>query len=68
MPPGVDRLSLSCRACGGAEALDVPQGVMTPARLSNMWPHCSGCRSADMEIVLRCSNLAPAGCAPSLQT
>jgi hypothetical protein len=51
-PPGVDRLPLSCRACGGVDMLDVPQGVMTPARLSNIRPCCSECGSTDFEITL----------------
>jgi hypothetical protein len=34
------------------DVLDVPQGAMTPARLSNMWPRCSGCGSPDIGIVL----------------
>jgi hypothetical protein len=32
--------------------LDVPQGVMTPARLSNIRPCCSECGSTDIEITL----------------
>jgi hypothetical protein len=51
-PPSFDRLSLSCRACRGVGVLDVPQGVMTPARLSNMGPHCAECGSPDIEITL----------------
>jgi hypothetical protein len=52
-PPGFDRLSLSCRACRGVDVLDVPQGVMTPARLSNLWARCSECGSPDIQITLR---------------
>jgi hypothetical protein len=52
-PPSFDRLSLSCRACRGVDVLDVPQGVMTPARLSCMWPRCAECGSPDIEITLR---------------
>jgi hypothetical protein len=35
------------------DVLDVPQGVMTPARLSNLWPRCSECGSPDIQITLR---------------
>jgi hypothetical protein len=60
-PPGFDRLSLACRACGGVEMLDVQQGVMTPERLRNMWPRCSGCGSPDIELALRGASEPAAG-------
>jgi hypothetical protein len=61
--PSYDRLSLVCRACGVVDGLDVPQGVMTPARLNNMWPRCAGCGSQEIEIVLRATESTQAASA-----
>jgi hypothetical protein len=60
-PPDFDRLLLSCRACKGVDVLDVPQDVMTPARLSCMWPRCSECGSPDLDITLRRASEAATG-------
>ena len=48
-PLGVDRLVISCRACGHADTLDLPRGVMTPERLSIISPRCSKCGARDVE-------------------
>jgi hypothetical protein len=49
-PVRIDRLSLNCRSCGDGDVLDVPEGLITPARLSCMWPRCAECASPDTEI------------------
>jgi hypothetical protein len=52
LPPGFDHVVISCRACRGVDVLALQRGVMTPARLSCMWPRCSECYSPDLEITL----------------
>jgi hypothetical protein len=46
--------STACRStaarAGTGDVLDVPEGVITPARLSCMWPRCAECGSPDTEI------------------
>jgi hypothetical protein len=51
-PSGFDRVVISCRVCGEVETFDLQAGVITAARLRNMTPRCSECRSWNVEIAL----------------